>query len=217
MFVKLWMTENPFTVTPDQTVAEAAAGLQEHKVRRTLVVDDEDMLVGIISQQDITNILPSIIDTSETSSSNLAASTKVKAIMTANPIWVEPTTPLETVARRMRKHKIGGMPVLQEGKVVGIITESDILAAFMEVLGEHRGGVRIEMVINKGTRPFYQALNVFKQYDMEVQAITLFHDFGENQQLLTIRVTGEELEDMLDGLRKSGIKINRILDEEDAF
>jgi len=211
MFVRLWMTTELITIGTEQSVIEAQHCMRDNHIRRIPVVDDDGSLVGIVSQRDILNFLPSILDGSPSGTSSLAGSTKVGTIMTCAPMCVTPLTPLETVAQLMRQHKIGGMPVVDDsGTLVGIITESDIFSAFMEVLGAGGDGARIEMIIGKESRALYAVMDVFKRYDIFVQAITVHHDFGENKRLLTIRVRGEELEEMIDALRRSGAQINRI-------
>jgi len=212
MFVKLWMSREPLiTIDPEQSVAEARACLQQHRSRRIPVVDGDGTLLGIVSERDILNFLPSAADGSSAGSSTLSGATRVGEIMVCNPMCVKPLTPLETVARLMRQHKIGGMPVIEDnGRLVGIITESDIFAAFMEVLGAGGEGARIEMIIGKGSRDLYSVMDIFRRYDVLIQAITVHHGFAENKRLLTIRVLGEELDDMLDDMRRSGAQINRI-------
>ncbi len=211
MFVKLWMTSAPITINQKQTVAEAHACLQENTIRRIPVIDDNKALIGIVSQQDIINALPSVVDGSSVGSpSFLAQSTTIEDIMTHNPMWVAPDTPLESVAQRMRQHKIGGMPVLEDGKLVGIITESDVFSAFVEVLGAGEEGARIEMIIGKKSSDLYDIIDIFRRYDMSIQAITIHDGFSGTQRLVTLRVMGDELDDMLDALRSSGTQINRI-------
>lgn len=211
MFVKLWMTSAPITINQKQTVAEAHACLQEKTIRRIPVIDDNKALIGIVSQQDIINALPSVVDGSSVGSpSFLAQSTIIQDIMTHNPMWVAPDNPLESVAQRMRQHKIGGMPVLEDGKLVGIITESDVFSAFVEVLGAGEEGARIEMIIRKKSSDLYDVIDLFRRYDMSIQAITIHDCFSGTLRLVTLRVMGEELDDMLDALRSSGAQINRI-------
>jgi acetoin utilization protein AcuB len=66
------------------------------------------------------------------------------------------------------------------------------------------------MIIGRESRDLYNVMDIFRRYDIFVQAITVHHGFGENQRLLTIRVMGDELDDMLDALRRSKVQINRI-------
>ena len=218
MFVKLWMTKDPVTVKVDQPVAAANLCLQENRIRRIPVVNDTEQLIGIVSREDIFNVMPSAVDGSSAGSQSLfAESTKVSEIMTPNPMFVEPMTSLETVAKSMRKHKIGGMPVVENDTLVGIITESDIFLAFMEILGVNQDGVRIEMIISKKTEDFYTILEIFKRYKISILAVTFHNDYGPKQRLLTMKITGDELDSTLNALRKSGVQINSIQEEDNAF
>lgn len=217
MFVRLWMTKNPITVTVDQSVAEAKHCLQEQKIRRIPVVSDKGDLVGIVSREDIYRAMPSVVDGSSAGSEMLFAdSTKVSEVMTLNPMFVDPMTSLETVAMRMRKHKVGGMPVVEDGSLIGIITESDIFLAFMDILGIKEEGVRIEVIISKKRENFYTLLEILKRYRVSVRTISIHNDFSQNQRLLTLKIKGEELESTFDALRKSGAQINSIKQESNC-
>ncbi len=216
MFVKLWMTHDPVTVKPDQTVAEAKSCLQDNRIRRVPVVGDDNTLVGIISREDIFRVMPSVVDGSSAGSPTLfAESTKVSEIMTKNPMFAEPMTPIETVSMRMCKHKIGGMPVVENGTLVGIITESDIFLALNEILGGNQEGTRIEMIIGQEIDDFHTVMESFKRYRIAVRAITMHNGYGKKQRLLTVKVQGEELEAALRALRQSGAQINSIQQEDD--
>lgn len=214
MFVKLWMSKQVITISEKQMIIDVVNLFQDHKIRRLPVVNDEGKLAGIVSQQDILNVSPSFLDGSATGSSTaILKTTTVRDIMTADPVAVGPLTPLEFVAQKMRSLKIGGVPVVENGEVVGIITESDIFAAFSEVLGANHSGVRIEMILGKSPQELYRVLDVFKKHDIFLQAITVHHNFGENQRLITIKVSGEDTDDMLDEIRGLRIQINRITED----
>ena len=215
MFVKLWMKENPITISAEQTVADARICMKEKNIRRLPVVDGQGNLIGMLSRQDLAETRPPDAN-QQTAPLPLSPATTVEAIMTPSPMVAEPMTPLETVAQRMRRHKVGAMPVVQDGKLVGIITESDIFSAFMTIMGAGGEGARIEMVIAKTSRSLYEVLEICKRYHMLTIAIAIYHNYSENQQLLTLRVVGEELAEMLAALRKTGAKVNRIIEENEA-
>lgn len=210
MFVKLWMKKDLVVITQEQSLAEADAVMRQHAIRRLPVVDAESNLIGIITREDIRKAMP--IDVSE-DEAVIGSQVPVAAFMTASPITADPMDPLETVTHTMRKNKIGGLPIVTgDGALVGIITESDICKALMDILGaEESGGARIEMQIGKTARDIYETFEIFKDFDMLVRTVAVYPDFSENQQLLTIRVQGDELEKMLEALWKSGRQIHRIL------
>lgn len=214
MFVKLWMHEKIITIRPDSTIAEAAKLMAEHKIRRLPVIDAEDRLLGILSKEDIHNALPSIIDANfDENARALAHQAKVEAFMTKNPITAEPMQPLEKVAATMRKNKIGGIPVVAEQKLVGIITESDIFQAFIEILGGNEEGVRIELSIDNKTRSIYRTVDIFKKHDMHLLTMTVCNDCSSENRLLTFRFRGEDVDPLIDDLWSSGCKINSIIRE----
>lgn len=218
MFVRLWMTEKPITIITTQSVATAKTVMEENGIRRLPVVDHEGQLKGIVSVKDVFNALPSIVDGSSAGSgSTFSEETTVAEIMTADPMSVGLMTPLETVAKRMRQHKVGSMPVLDDGELIGIITESDIFRAFMEVLGGNEDGIRVEMIMSQKSEDFYDILNILKRYGMIVVALTIHNNFGKNQRLLTLKLKGEEFDTTLTALRKFGVQVNFIEGVADSF
>lgn len=214
MFVKLWMTSNVLTVNSSQPIAEVEQIMRENRIRRVPVVDD-GQLVGIISREDIFRALPSIFDPS-ISPENLDQAGRIEAgsIMTRSPVTVEPSTPLEQAALLMRTHKFGALLVMQETELVGIITETNIFDAFLEVLGAKKQGARIEIKIDHKPASFYAMLQVFKKCEMTVLGITVFPDFSEEHQLITLKVQGENIEKLIDSLWDSGLQINRLHKDE---
>jgi acetoin utilization protein AcuB len=214
MFVKLWMHEEIFTVRPDCTIAEAENLMSLHKVRRLPVVDQDDQLVGILSKEDIKNALPSVIDADfDQHARALAHQARVEGFMTKNPITAGPMEPLEKVAATMRKNKIGGIPVVVQKKLVGIITESDIFKAFIEILGGNDEGVRIELSIGVEAKAIYRTLDIFKKHDMLLLTMTVCNDFSSESRLLTLRFRGEDIDPLIDDLWGAGCKINSIIVE----
>jgi acetoin utilization protein AcuB len=214
MFVKLWMTSNVLTVNSSQPIVEVEQIMRENRIRRVPVVDDGH-LVGIISREDIFRALPSIFDPS-ISPENLDQAGRIEAasIMTRSPVTVEPSTPLEQAALLMRTHKFGALLVMQDEELVGIITETNIFDAFLEVLGAKKQGARIEIKIDHKPASFYAMLQVFKKCEMTILGITVFPDFSEEHQLVTLKVQGENIEKLIDNLWDSGLQINRLHREE---
>jgi acetoin utilization protein AcuB len=214
MFVKLWMTSNVLTVNSTQPILEVEQLMRENRIRRVPVVDDGHV-VGIISREDIFRALPSIFDPS-ISPENLDQAGRIEAgsIMTRSPVTVEPSTPLEQAALLMRTHKFGSLLVMQDEELVGIITETNIFDAFLEVLGAKKQGARIEIKIDHKPASFYAMLQVFKKCEMTVLGITVFPDFSEEHQLVTLKVQGENMDRLIDSLWDSGLQINRLHTEE---
>src|SRR5271166_1479884 len=120
MLISRLMTFGPATVSPRDTLQTAATLMAQGGYRRVPVVDD-DQLVGIISDRDVR------------AHSGYLESTKITAAMTSDPKTVTPRMSVEDAARLMIEHKIGGLPVVENGKLVGILTTTDVLKAFLKV------------------------------------------------------------------------------------
>jgi acetoin utilization protein AcuB len=120
---------------------------QEH-VRRFPVVNKRGNLVGIISERDLLHASPSDATSLSIWEINyLLSKIIVKDIMTRDVITIYEDTPLEDAARIMADNKIGGLPILREGNLVGIITETDLFKIFLELLGAREPGVRVTALV----------------------------------------------------------------------
>lgn len=148
MLVQDRMTKNPITISPDTPVPDALRLMREHKVRRLPVVDRHGILVGIVSDKDLLYASPSPATTLAVwEIPELLGKLRVDKVMTRGVITVEEDTSLEEAARIMADNKIGGLPVMRAGSLVGIITETDLFKMLLELLGGRRAGVRIAVSV----------------------------------------------------------------------
>lgn len=131
MRVKEWMSPSPTTADPKVSVSEARE-LMRRKVIRHLLVTDGERLAGIVTDRDIRLNLPSPATSLSVWEINyLLAKLTVGDVMTKAVITVEPERPIEEAARLMLEHRIGALPVVDGGLLVGILTETDLLRAFV--------------------------------------------------------------------------------------
>ncbi|MBI2879272.1 MAG: CBS domain-containing protein [Candidatus Rokubacteria bacterium] len=131
MRVKDWMSRAPITVPPDTSVSDARRVMEQRRIRH-LLVTDQDRLVGIITDRDIRLTLPSPATSLSVWEINyLLAKLTVGEVMSRQLITVGPDRPVEEAAERMLDHRIGALPVLEGGRLVGILTETDLLRAFV--------------------------------------------------------------------------------------
>lgn len=143
MFVRQRMTANPFTTTPTATIPEARAQMDSKGVRHLPVVDD-GRVVGVISKNDIRAALPSQATTlSAAEATYLVSRLRVAKVMSAPALTIASDALLEEAAVLMRDEKIEMLPVLDGTSLVGVITESDILDSFIDILGFREHGTRL--------------------------------------------------------------------------
>ncbi|NLJ45380.1 MAG: CBS domain-containing protein [Treponema sp.] len=154
MLVQELMTKNPLTTSPETSVPDALAFMREKKVRRLPVLDKSGKLVGIVSDQDLLYASPSpATSLSVFEINSLIAKITVAHVMTKKVITIAEDLPVEEAARIMADKKIGGLPVMKGTKLTGIVTETDLFRALLELLGGRRSGVRVTVQIPgaKGT------------------------------------------------------------------
>jgi CBS domain-containing protein len=146
--VRAWMTRDVVTVTPDTTLPEAHRLMTDKQIRR-LPVMDNGRLVGIVTRGDVRGA-----EASDATSLSiwelqyLIARIKVKEIMTHDPVTISQDATIGEAAQVMLDHKISGLPVANgEGKLVGIITESDIFRIVVQEWKEQADGLHYETVM----------------------------------------------------------------------
>jgi acetoin utilization protein AcuB len=122
MLVRERMTRNPVTVAPKAMMSVARDTMTAGKFRRVPVVQD-GVLVGILTDRDLRQYV------------GVEERTRIEAAMTETPLTIPPTLTVEEATQLMLKHQISGLPVLESGQLVGIITTSDMLRAFLDLTG----------------------------------------------------------------------------------
>jgi acetoin utilization protein AcuB len=143
MRIRDMMTKNPMTIDSQTLVLDAQKIMRENNIRRLPVVE-KGKLVGIITHHDILEAAPSPATSLSVHELNyLLSKMKVKEIMKKNPLTLTPDTPFEEALRIGQEKKIGSFPVLENGKLVGIATESDIVRFLTRALGVREEGSRI--------------------------------------------------------------------------
>lgn len=142
MFVRDCMTPKPITVRPGSDPLAAIMLLKSGRFRHLPVVDAEGRLAGIVDRDDLEQFL-----SQAGSPGILKRQHRVDQVMTTEVATVLPDCPLEEAAALMVEKKIGSLPVLEEGRVVGIITETDIFKQFATVLGGGSASLRLTVQV----------------------------------------------------------------------
>jgi acetoin utilization protein AcuB len=155
VLVKDRMTPQPLVVvTPDAPITEAQRLMQEHNIRHLPVVTDHPPtgqrhnLVGLLTRETMFQAIPwSAASLSVLETQYILSKVKVEKVMIRDVITITEDVAVEEAARIMVDHKIGCLPVLREGTLVGIITDIDLLATTMEMLGARRPGLRLSVMV----------------------------------------------------------------------
>lgn len=130
--VQDFMTENPIIIAPDTALIDAYSLMADNDIRRLPVVE-EDELIGIVTMSDILRSIPNILAEEEDEETRLTLVARtVREVMAADPITIAPEETIQDAADLMLEYQVSGLPVVQDAKVIGIITESDIFRLVVE-------------------------------------------------------------------------------------
>ncbi|HXB57101.1 MAG TPA: CBS domain-containing protein [Vicinamibacteria bacterium] len=129
-----FMTPNPFTLEPEESLMQALETMRLRSVRRIPIVL-AGMLVGLLVEGDLKRAEPSTLSESQEDFTRVMEGTTIARIMIQNPVTVTAATPLLEAAHTLHSTKYGSLPVVEEGRLVGIITDNDMLRALIEILG----------------------------------------------------------------------------------
>jgi acetoin utilization protein AcuB len=149
VLVKDRMTPQPLTaVTYDTPIIEAQRLMQDHDIRHMPVVTEKENLVGLLTRETILQAVPwSAASLSTLETQYILSKVTASKVMVRNVITVTEDVAVEEAARIMVDHKIGCLPVLRSGALVGIITDIDLLSTTMEMLGARRPGLRLSVMV----------------------------------------------------------------------
>jgi acetoin utilization protein AcuB len=189
MLVRDRMSKRPITITEDSHIDEALKVMRDNKVRRLPVVDKDGRPVGIVSEMDLLYASPSpATSLSVYEIHYLLARITVQDVMTKEVISIEEDTPLEEAARIMVDNKIGGLPVVRDSKLVGIITETDLFKIFLELLGAREKGVRLTLQVPNKKGVLASITSQIAQMGGDIISLGTFLGEDPTEGLLTVKV-----------------------------
>jgi len=150
MFVSKSMATKVITVNPEETIFAAGEKMKDHQIRHLPVVDEQNRLVGIVTDRDIRSAMPSILlqDYDSREERNKLAQIKVKDVMTKKVVTVRPSHTIEDVLLLVQFTRVGALPVVDdEGHVKGVIGVRDLIRTFINVLGIEEPGTLLCVLV----------------------------------------------------------------------
>ena len=206
MYVRQFMTTQVFTVTPEESIADTMALMREKKISRMPVVE-KGKLVGFVTDGDLREVSPSPATTLSIFELNyLIAKTPIREVGFKKVVTCHPDTKIEDAALLMKDHKIGGLPVVDNGKLVGIITGSDILDAFLDIMGFLSPGQRVMIETKNEAGVMLDLALSAKEYDVNIGSLAVYHLKDNNVQILA-RLQGERVAEVEASIEKKGYRI----------
>jgi acetoin utilization protein AcuB len=210
--VEKWMSRNVITVPPHEKITEAFELMQGRGIRHLPVVEDGE-LKGLVTDRDIRlALIPSPLSTPEDRMYHLGALERVDEIMTADLITVAPSTTIEEAAKLMAKYKIGAVPVVAQGKLVGILTETDVLYVFIEVLETIQSSSRIDVVLGDKQSALDEVYRLLQDSHAKVISVSMSPEETAGSPVYSFRVQRTPVEPLVHKLERAGYRVVQALE-----
>lgn len=203
MIVEEIMSKKITTISPEATIWHAIRKMKENSIRHLPVVNESFNLIGLISDRDVRDGSPSILLKGD----NELYDSKIKTIMTTNIITGTPLDFVEDVASIFYEYKIGCLPILANEKLVGIITESDMLKTFIQITGASEPSSHIEIRLAHKAGNLCKITNIFQRLNINILNILLYPSNNESFKRLVIRIPIMSTDDLVEELLEKGYEV----------
>lgn len=203
MMVRMWMTKEPAVAAPTMPLLEAHELLRSRKIRRLPVVE-KGRLAGIVTMTDMQKLL-FVGENGATLA--LPHHYEVKDVMTKSPLTVAPNDPIEHAALLMHQNRISSLPVLENARVVGIITGTDVFRSFIGIMGLEEQGRRISLEAEHDNSGLQSLLDLADLHDVQVLSVVTLRSYSQTHSLVILRARGAGVEEFIDDVRGGGYRI----------
>jgi acetoin utilization protein AcuB len=204
MLVDEIMKREVITVNPEDSLATALLIIKKHRIRHLPVVEN-NILVGIVSDRDLRDVCPSRLVNED--QDDLLQNTKIKDIMNSNVITAHPLDFVEDAASVFYEFRIGCLPVIQKGKLVGIVTESDVLHTLVELMGVNQPSSHIEVEVIDEPGVLADVATILRDLKVNVTSIYLKPSANKNNKALVLRVQTMDPRRICTEIQKAGYPV----------
>jgi acetoin utilization protein AcuB len=195
------MIKDPITISESTTVSEAIACMKTNSIRHLPVVADDQRLLGFVTMADLKQgLIPSMV-------SDLT----LKDLMIKNPITVAADRDIEIAAQLVYKNKIGGLPVVEDGKLIGIITVTDLLGAFINMMGMLSASSRVDVALEDKPGELKKAIQSINDAGGDIINIAMTSQ-KPGQRVYYFRLTACDTSGIQSALETAGFQVLATMD-----
>ena len=205
MIIEEIMKSNVETLRPDDSIETAIRLMREKKIKHIPIVDDEMKVLGIISDRDVKDAAPSILNEQ---SADFTLKNPVRQIMQQQVITGHPLDFVEEVAALFYEHRISCLPILKADKLVGIITETDLLYTLTQLTGANQPGSQIEVKVPHRAGILYEVAGIIRKHNANILSVLVYPDKQDEQQkVLVFRVQTMNPTRVIEEIKSEGYSV----------
>lgn len=198
VIVRRWMTTDVVTIKKEASIQEALALMKQHSIRHLPVVNESMKLLGWATDADLRGVLIA----------SMLEELTLEDIMVRKPRTAYPDMRLEEAAQLILERRIGGLPVVEEGKLIGVITVVDILSAFINIMGLLAQSSRLDVkVSSRATASLDKVTQLIQNHRAEIISICHLPTMEGQENVYSIRLRKCDMDGIVADMEKSGIEV----------
>ncbi|MBU8905211.1 acetoin utilization AcuB family protein [Desertibacillus haloalkaliphilus] len=204
MIIEEIMHTDVVTLTEDATIKTAIKMLEENRIRHIPVIDENNHLIGIVTDRDIRDAKPSIFHSDEHKEDLLKP---ISTIMERDVFTAHPLDFVEEVSAIFYEHNIGCLPIVEDDKLIGIITETDIFHTLVKLMGAHQPSSHIEVQVENITGKLSEIAAIFKKRKVNITSVLVYPCKDIQYKTLVFRVQTMDPRAIIADIEKEGYKV----------
>ena len=197
------MTREVITLGPEASATEAWSLCREHRIRHIPVVQD-GRLAGMVSDRDLRDVSPSSRDNRDAATLQWV---RVGDMMTRSPVTISPFDTIDHAAREIYTRKIGCLPVVDEGELVGIVTSSDMMRALMDLVGAHGFGSWVEVEVPNEPGQLANLTDVIRNLKVNISGVFVAPASRETYRSIVLRLETGKPAGIVNTLKEAGYRV----------
>ncbi|MGQ9484871.1 MAG: CBS domain-containing protein [Desulfosoma sp.] len=197
MIVRHWMTTDVVTTAKEASIQDALKLMKRHSIRHLPVVQSDGTLVGWVTDADLRSVLIA----------SMLEDLSVEDVMVRRPITVSPDDSLETAAQLALENRIGGLPVVDGSKLVGVITVVDMLSAFISMLGLMQSSSRLDVKLVGPKQSLDSVTRLLQDQGAEIISVCHVRPTKADEAVYSFRLKKCSMEPILGSLKEEGIEV----------
>lgn len=197
VIVRHWMTTKVVTINKEASIQEALAVMKQGSIRHLPVVDQDGKLLGWVTDADLRGVLIA----------SMLEELTLEDVMIRRPFTVTPDMSLEEASHLILDKRIGGLPVVEGEKLIGVITTVDILSAFITFMGMFSHSSRLDVKITTPRTSLHEIIRLVRQHDAEVISVCHLPSEEDEDMTYSLRLKKCDLKPILEDLKENGIEV----------
>lgn len=205
MLVEEIMNTSVPALTPTHTINDALKILKEQRIRHIPIINEEREVLGVVTDRDLKEATPSSLQGIQDAE---ILNLPLEKIMTKNPITGHPLDFVEETACIFYDNRIGCLPIVSQGKLVGMITESDLLYKFIELTGVHQPGSQLEIRVPNRPGVLFEISKVIYEQKMNLLSVLVYPDKNDSEyKILVLRVKTMNPLKLVQAVKDAGFEV----------